>query len=119
MAINIRCVATFGCLVLTACARSISNQLEQGQPARVVLTSYTPDQARDCVTAVDPAHFISTPIPGGWKVIDREMGLDEQPLFVVTITPAPQGSRVAYWQGNPQVIGTVPVAPCLDKLPPA
>jgi hypothetical protein len=113
------CLAIFGCFVLTACARSISNKLEQRQPARVVLTSYTPDQARDCVTAVDPTHFIPSPIPGGWKVIDTQTGLDDQALFVVTITPAPQGSRVAYWQGSPQTMGSAPVAFCFDKLQPA
>jgi hypothetical protein len=68
---------------------------------------------------VDPTHFIPTRIFGGWKAIDIQIGLNEQALFVVTITPAPQGWRVAYWQGVLPIIGSVPVALCLDKLPPA
>jgi hypothetical protein len=111
-------LALFGCLALAACKAPPTAEPRQSQPARVVLTAYTPDQARDCIISVDPAHFIPTPIPGGWKVIDTQVGLDKQALFVVTITPALQGSRVAYWQGVPPVVGSVPVAPCLDKLPP-
>jgi len=112
-------LAVSGCLALMACVGQPSGEQEQSQPARVSLTAYTPDQVRDCITAIDPEHFISTPIPGGWKVVDTLVGLDKQALFVVTITPALQGSRVAYWQGVPPVVGSVPVAPCLDKMPPA
>lgn len=106
---------------LAGCVGPNTNELLQEPPTRVVLTSATPDQARECIVALDPAHYIPTPIQGGWKVIDTQQGAVEQAEFVVTIFPTGSGSRIEYHLGHSPVVGQMPdyLKPCLDKLPPA
>ncbi|HEY2010463.1 MAG TPA: hypothetical protein VGH23_15850 [Rhizomicrobium sp.] len=118
---KLRAFSVLGYLALAACSSLAPKEFVRGEPTRIVLTSYTPEQARDCVVALDPARYIPAPIPGGWKVTDTQAGLDGQALFVVTITPTLHGSRVAYWERPPAVVGSTSnyAEPCLDRLPPA
>lgn len=112
-------IAILSVLMVSGCAGPNTNELLTEAPTLTFTTTASMEEARNCFTALDPAHYIATPRDKGWLIINTQQGFQEQAFFAVTINPSPRGSLIEYRRGHSPIVGSMPdlVKPCLDKLP--
>lgn len=106
-------------LGLGACAGPNTNELLTEKPTQIINTTASVEEAKNCIVALDPAHYIPTPRQDGWLIMSTIQGFNEEAAFAVMIHPTEYGSRVEAHLGHAPIFGDWPdyLKPCLDKLP--